>query len=584
MPDRRRFLIATATALAATAVTGPSAAAAAGPPSAAATTRPNIVLVLADDLGSGELGAYGQRLISTPALDRLAAEGMLFTDAYAGAPVCAPSRCSLLTGLHSGHATVRQNPFSGPQAALTADDTTFAEPLRAVGYRTALFGKWGFGPEAAHQPSHPNQRGFDEFYGYIDHNHAHDYYPDHLWHNGVKEALPANTDGAKGTYAPDAFLARSVDFVKNTSGPFLLCYAPTLPHSPSDVPGTGAYATRPWPEADKGHAAQVTLLDTHVAELVRALRDSGKAADTVVIVTSDNGPHEEGGVDPDRFDANGPLRGYKRNLYEGGVRVPLLVWSPGRVPAGTVARPTPFTDLLPTLADLAGAPRPRDVDGLSLAGLLTTGTGAPRHAHLYWYRNDPWSTPRAAREDGGRILTLAEAVREERWKAVRFAPGRDRTAPDDRWHVELYDLAADRGERTDVAAAHPDVAARLVAAMRAAWADDYRRVPFGLRLEVPAGVGAGGAYEIAVTVSNGSAGPWAGVAPVVTGPAGWGLRRTSGPARADLPVGGTLRQTWRLTVPAGAAVTGRSLAAAATGTWAGRALRFDAGHRFPAPG
>ncbi|MFD4259123.1 sulfatase-like hydrolase/transferase [Streptomyces sp. NPDC058534] len=574
MPSRRQFLIAgaTATALAATAV--------ADPPATAGTRRPNIVLILADDLGYGELGAYGQRLMHTPALDRLAEEGLRFTDAYAGAPVCAPSRCSLLTGLHGGHARVRQNPFSGPQGALTADDTSFAEPLRAVGYRTALYGKWGFGPETAHQPSHPNQRGFDDFYGYIDHDHAHDYYPEYLWHNETKEALPGNADGGKGTFAPDAFLARCVDFIKNTEGPFLLYHAPNLPHAPSDVPDTSEYDAEPWSAADKGHAAQVTLLDTHVSAVMKALRDSGKAADTVVLVAGDNGPHEEGGVNPDVFRASGPLRGYKRNLYDGGIRVPFLAWSPGRVLPGTTDRPTHFADLLPTLADLAGAPRPRDVDGLSLAKLLTTGTGDRQHDHLYWYRNDPWSTPRAAREDGGRILTLAEATRGDHWKAVRFAPDRDRTAPDDLWHVELYDLDADPGERTDLAAAHPDVAARLVAVMRDAWVEDYRRVPFGVRLTAPDHVEPGRSYEITATVANGSAVSWRDTRLRLTGPRGWRLRRTSGPARADLPSGGVLRQSWRVAVPAGAAVEDGQLKARSSGNWGGRTIRFTAEHRF----
>ena len=469
MSSRRQFLTATATttALAFTAA-GVRPAAGAAPP----RTRPNIVLVLADDLGYGDIGAYGQRLMKTPVLDRLAAEGLRFTEAYAGAPVCAPSRCSLLTGLHSGHATVRQNPFDGPQGSLTARDTTFAEPLKAVGYRTALYGKWGFGPQEAGQPSHPNERGFDDFYGYIDHDHAHAYYPEQLWHNGALEDVPGNADGGRRTFAPDLFADRAVEFITSTDEPFLLYYAPNLPHAPSDVPDTSEYDDRPWSDADKGHAAQVTLLDTHVGRLIRALRESGKAENTVVIVAGDNGPHEEGGVDPDLFDANGPLRGYKRNLYEGGIRVPFLVWSAGRVPAGTTDRPTPFTDLLPTFAELAGAPRPEGVDGLSIARLLATGGGGPRHEHLYWYRNDPYSSPLAARADRGRILQLAEAAREERWKAVRFAPGRDRTVPDDQWDVELYDLRTDPGEQTDVSADHPEITRRLVAVMRDSWREE----------------------------------------------------------------------------------------------------------------
>ncbi|XKK64650.1 NEW3 domain-containing protein [Streptomyces sp. ARC32] len=224
------------------------------------------------------------------------------------------------------------------------------------------------------------------------------------------------------------------------------------------------------------------------------------------------------------------------------------------------------------------------MDGLSLAKLLTTGTEGPRHEHLYWYRNDPWSTPRAAREDGGRILTLAEAAREGHWKAVRFAPARDRTVPDDRWHVELYDLDTDFGERTDVAAAHPDITAGLVAVMREAWVEEYQRVPFGVRLTGPGLVEPGCAHEVTATVANGSAEPWPGTVLRLTGPRGWRLRRTSGPVRADLAPGEVLRQTWRVTVPADATAEAR-LTAESRSARAGRTIRFTAEHRFtPSPG
>ncbi len=219
---------------------------------AAAVRPPNLVVVLADDLGYGELGAYGQKLITTPRIDALAADGLRFTDAYSTAAVCAPSRCSLLTGLHTGHATVRANP-SGAQGSLTAADTTFAQVLRARGYRTGLIGKWGFGPESAGQDSHPNARGFEEFHGYIDHGHAHQYYPQYLWHDGAKETIPANANGARGAYAPDLLRRRALDFIdRHAAEPFLLFLTPTVPHAPSDVPGTGAYASRDWSEANKG--------------------------------------------------------------------------------------------------------------------------------------------------------------------------------------------------------------------------------------------------------------------------------------------------------------------------------------------
>ncbi|WP_405706184.1 arylsulfatase [Streptomyces xanthophaeus] len=337
--------------------------------------------MLADDLGYGELGAYGQKLIATPRLDRLATEGLRFTDAYATAAVCAPSRASLLTGLHTGHSPVCANPAAA-QGSLTSADTTFAEVLRARGYRTAVIGKWGFGPEAAGQDSHPAARGFEEFYGYIDHSHAHQYYPQYLWHNDAKETIAANAGGAKAVYAPDLLEQRALDFIDdNAAQPFLLLLTPNVPHAPSDVPDTSAYAGRTWSASNKGHAAQVSSFDSLVGKVVDRLRALGLEQDTVLLVTSDNGPHEEGGVDPDLFDANGPLRGYKRNLYEGGVRVPLIAWGPGRVRQGASNRITSLADVLPTLAELAGAPAPTDVDGLSAAPLLGGSADSARHGH-----------------------------------------------------------------------------------------------------------------------------------------------------------------------------------------------------------
>ncbi|NUP02733.1 MAG: sulfatase-like hydrolase/transferase, partial [Nonomuraea sp.] len=286
--------------------------------------RPNIVVILADDLGWGEIGSQGQRLIDTPNLDRLADEGVRFATAYSGAPLCAPSRCALLTGLHAGHGTVRENPEGGEQHALTSADLTFAELLQLAGYRTACVGKWGFGPERAGQDSHPNARGFGEFFGYIGHKHAHQYYPRYLWHNGTKVHLGGRS------YAPDLFRERAIDFIRTRGeDPFLLYFASNLPHAPSVVPGdAGPYEDEPWTRANRRHAAQVTRLDSDVAALVRTLREEGVAGSTLVLFTSDNGPHHEKGVTPELFDSNGPLRGDKRDLYEGGIRVPLIAWSP----------------------------------------------------------------------------------------------------------------------------------------------------------------------------------------------------------------------------------------------------------------
>ncbi|MFE2560645.1 sulfatase-like hydrolase/transferase [Streptomyces sp. NPDC059352] len=587
MPSRRRFLAgSTATlglgALPATGAVGAAAGAvatAAGPAAAAVpedTTRPpNLIVVLADDLGYGELGAYGQKLISTPRLDGLAADGLRFTDAYSTAAVCAPSRCSLLTGLHTGHATVRANP-SGAQGSLTAADTTFAQLLRARGYRTGVIGKWGFGPESADQDSHPNARGFEEFHGYIDHGHAHQYYPAYLWHNGAKEPVPANADGAKGAYAPDLLRQRALDFLdRHAAEPFLLLLTPTVPHAPSDIPDTGDYASRPWTTANKGHAAQVGLFDSLVGDVVDRLHALGLADDTVLLVTSDNGPHEEGGVNPDLFDANGPLRGYKRNLYEGGVRVPLVAWGPGRVLPGTSDRPTPLTDLLPTLAELGGAPAPTDVDGLSAAPLLTGGGNAARHDHLYWFRDERGVTSRADAQDRKRSTRLAEGLRKDRWKAVRFAPVRDHALPDDQWQVELYDLTTDLGETSDLADRYPARVAELVALMRSSWRDEYPRTAFGTALTVPPLAVPGQTFAVTATLSNGSARAWNSAAVNLRAPAGWTVRATSPAAAAQLAPGARLAAAWEVTPPTGTpSATPWTLTAEGTALAPGGAVRY----------
>ncbi|MFE5486352.1 sulfatase-like hydrolase/transferase [Streptomyces sp. NPDC056527] len=562
MPSRRTFLagstaalgLATATATAA----GPAqAASSVAVPDAAegpGTRLPNFVVVLADDLGYGDLGAYGQKLIATSRLDRLAAEGLRFTDAYSTAAVCAPSRCSLLTGLHTGHSTVRANPSSGGQGSLTAHDTTFAEVLRARGYRTAVIGKWGFGPEAAGQDSHPAARGFEEFYGYIDHSHAHQYYPAYLWHNDVKEPIPANAGGAKAVYAPDLLEQRALEFIgAHASEPFLLFLTPNVPHAPSDIPDSSAYADRSWTAANKGHAAQVTYFDSLVGKVVDRLRELGLEEDTIVLVTSDNGPHEEGGVNPDLFDANGPLRGYKRNLYEGGVRVPLIAWGPGRVRQGISDRPTPLTDVLPTLAELGGAPSPTDVDGLSAAPLLAGSPDAARHGHLYWFRDERGVTSRANAQDGGRATWLAEAVRRDNWKAVRFAPERDHTLPDEQWQVELYDLATDRGETLNVVDKHPARTAELVALMRSSWKDSYPRVPFGTRLTLPGLAVPGQAFTVTATLDNGSSRPWTKASLALHAPDAWIVTPTSPTTANQLAAGGRLTASWRVTPPASSA-------------------------------
>jgi arylsulfatase A len=564
MPSRRAFLSSGAVAVGTAALLmrhgrdiGPAGEAEAEAetegPGTPAGERPNVVVILADDLGYGELGAYGQRLIRTPHLDRLAAEGLRFTDAYSAAPVCAPSRCALLTGLHSGHSRVRYNPDGDPEStALRDGDTTFAEVLRARGYRTACVGKWGFGPERSGQASHPNSRGFEEFYGYITHSHAHEYYPSYIWHNGDKVPLPENADGRKVVYAPDLFRDHAVGFIrKHRNEPFLLFFSCSLPHAPNDVADLGPYGDRPWPDPNKRHAAQVTRLDDYIGAILAALREHNLADSTIVLVTSDNGPHEEGRVNPDMFDANGPLRGYKRNMYEGGIRIPLIAWSPRLIRPGTSDRPTQQTDLLPTLAELAGAPAPRDIDGRSVARLLEGRPGdTPAHPYLYFSRRDTYVTPRADLTERQRLSRLAEAVRQDRWKAVRFAPGGDRTAPDDKWQAELYDLRSDPGETQDLAGSHPAVLGRLVALMREAWVDTYDRQPFGLSVHAPEVLRPGAAHTIAATLSNGSSRPWTGPRFRLDAPGGWQVRPVSRNDPGRLAPGAQVSCEWRVTVPA----------------------------------
>ncbi|MEU6200050.1 sulfatase-like hydrolase/transferase [Streptomyces sp. NPDC047061] len=566
MPSRRRFLTGAAAAPVALAAVGgcedgdaaqPAAEhprptvkpAVAAPAAQHPSDRLNFVVILADDLGYGELGSYGQQLMHTPRLDALAAEGLRFTQAYAPAPVCAPSRCSMLTGLHGGHATVRTNPWGpGGQGALTDRDFTFAEALRALGYRTGLIGKWGFGPNTPGiTPSHPNARGFEEFYGYLTHHHAHDYFPEYLWHNGTREEIPANKDGAQQVYAPDLISERALGFLNtHRDEPFLLYLAPTVPHAPSKDPHVGAYADRPWTGPNKRHAAQVTTFDTLVGDVTDKLTALGLADNTVVLVTSDNGPHEEAGTDPDLFDGNGPLRGYKRNLYEGGIRVPFIAWSPRHVKAGTTDRPTPLTDLLPTLADLAGAPAPADVDGLSIAPLLRGSAAAARHDSLYFYRNHDGVTARQNAADQGRGDRLAEALRSGDLKAVRFAPGQNRRVPDDQWDVELYDLARDPGEEHDLAAARPARADALVKLMHASWAPVYPRKPFGVTLEVG---GRGTEFTVTATLANGSARPWNAARLTLDTPSGWLVHARDTATAPRLDPGERHTVHWRVTRP-----------------------------------
>src|SRR5215207_4662429 len=391
--------------------------------------------------------ADGQRFIRTPNLDRMAREGVRFTDAYAPSPVCAPSRASLMTGLHQGHARVRGNMGrNNERVPLKDEDVTVAEVLKGAGYRTGVVGKWGLGEPGT--TGTPGRQGFDYFFGYLNQNHAHDYYPEYLWRNDERV-------NAKGTYSHDLMTSEALAFVRRGGeAPFFLYLAYTLPHANNElmretgngmeVPSDAPYTREPWTPQQRNYAAMVTRLDADVGELIRLLKEMDIDRETVVIFTSDNGPQgrDEGGYDQTLFDSNGPFRGLKRELYEGGIRVPLLVRWPGRVRAGAAsAHPVTLCDLMPTAAALAGARAPSVTDGVSLQSLLLGGR-APLRGALYWEFHE-----------GG----FAQAVRMGDWKAVR--KGLDGA-------VELYDLKADPGETRDVASRHPAVVRRAEAVMR----------------------------------------------------------------------------------------------------------------------
>ena len=452
----------------------------------AAAPRPNIIFILADDLGYGELGCYGQKLIQTPHLDRMAAEGIRFTQFYAGSTVCAPSRSVLLTGKHLGHTTVRGNAGPNNPAAqmLRADDVTVAKVLKESGYATGVIGKWGLGePDSA---GHPNRQGFDYWFGFLSQHHAHNHYPDHLWRNGDRVPLPnvvtrLGLDGAgyateRVQYAGDLFAAEALQFVeRNREKPFFLYLALTVPHANNErtralkdgqeVPDYAPYTDKDWTQPNKGQAAMITRMDKQIGELLAKLKQLGLEEKTLVLFTSDNGPHKEGGNDPQFFQASGPLRGLKRDLFEGGIRMPFLARWPGRIKAGGVSGHVGyFGDFLATAAELAGATPPKDLDSLSFVPTLLGDAGAQaRHEFLYW----------EFFERGFNRAVLLEG----RWKGIRL---QRRSAP-----MQLYDLANDLGEKDNVAAANPGIVERIATLMKTAHVDS----PLWPVVDPPAGAG-----------------------------------------------------------------------------------------------
>lgn len=440
--------------------------------------KPNIVFILADDLGYGDLSCNGQKNFTTPNLDKMAAGGMLFTQHYSGATVCAPSRSALMTGLHTGHTFIRGNKEWKPEGQwpLKADALTIAELLKQAGYVTGAFGKWGLGYPRSE--GDPNNQGFDEFFGYNCQRMAHNYYPGHLWDNQQKVEIPENSGDKFEVYAPQLIHQRVLQFIeKNKDKPFFLFYPNVIPHAEMLLPEEnlagfrgkflpekafkgaepgdtdfreGPYGTQP--ESHAAFAAMVTLLDKQVGEVLTKLRELGLEKNTLVIFSSDNGPHQEGGADPDYFDSNGPLKGYKRDLYEGGIRVPTIAFWEGKIVAGSKSEHiSAFWDFLPTVAEVAGIQAPENIDGISYLPALL-GNEQPQHDHLYWEFH----------ELGGR-----KAVRKGDWKLVQynvFDPAKTTT--------ELYNLSNDIGEENNVAAENPEKVNELLVLMNSARIDN----------------------------------------------------------------------------------------------------------------
>jgi uncharacterized sulfatase len=436
---------------------------------AAEARRPNILLILADDLGYGDLGCYGQELIRTPYLDRMASEGLRFTQFYAGSTVCAPSRCVLMVGQHTGRCSVRGNADKYRQS-LTEQDFTVAELLKREGYVTAVIGKWGLGEEDT--PGHPHRKGFDYFYGFLNQTHAHNYYPEFVWRNWEQvrlrnvllrqgkpyEQLGAGIAEKKLDYVHDLFTQEALAFIRqHRDQPFFLYLAYTIPHANNEatretgdgqeVPDYGIYVQYDWPNPDKGQAAMITRMDADVGRILDLLKELGIAERTLVLFSSDNGPHREGGQNFERFRPAGPLRGLKRDLYEGGIRVPLIAWWPGTIPPGTASDHVGyFGDFFATAAELVGVPVPEGLDSISfLPTLLGKSQEQKQHRYLYWEFYERGSS---------------QAVRAGKWKAVRKPMIHGRT--------ELYDLEADLAESTDLAEQFPEVVVQMEAFMKEA--------------------------------------------------------------------------------------------------------------------
>lgn len=424
---------------------------------------PNLIWVMADDLGWGDLGCYGQKVITTPQIDKMAEEGLRFTQYYAGATVCAPSRSVLITGQHHGRTRVRGNAGrNNPEIqALMPGDPSVASVLKQAGYRTALIGKWGLGNIGKAEMGLPHKHGFDEFFGFLSQRHAHNHFTDFLWRNQEKISLPNTVvpvgDSGAGystdqvIFVDDLFADEALKFVsKNQDRPFFLYWSMIIPHANNErnsklgdganVPDYGPYGTEDWPDQDKGQAAMITRMDSYMGRLMDHLELLGIADNTLVIFTSDNGPHDESSHNLERFDPNGPYSGIKRSLKDGGIRVPFIAWWPGTVEPGVTDHAGYFADWMPTAAELAGTTFESDTDGISIAPLLKGKTlKQESHEFMYWEFSERGF--------------LQAVLYDGRWKGHR------RGAPDA--PIKLYDVDNDPAEKNNVADKHPEITQKI---------------------------------------------------------------------------------------------------------------------------
>lgn len=427
-------------------------------------SKPNIIYILADDLGYGDLGCYGQEKVETPNIDKMAQMGIMFTDHYSGSTVCAPSRSSLMDGKHTGHTFIRGNKGMKPegQHPIPSSTITVAKLLNDAGYATGAFGKWGLGGPGSEGV--PWNQGFDEFYGYLCQSLAHNYYPEYLWHNDKKVFLEGNKNDGIGQYGHDEYHKMALNFIDtHKDGPFFLFCPYIIPHAELLAPEDelwekydGKFPEKIYKGIDEGRryrkggygsqekphtafAAMVSRLDRSVGEILSKLEELGIADNTLVIFTSDNGPHKEGGADPAFFNSSGSLRGHKRSLYEGGIRVPFVACWPGQIKEGSRSdHPSAFWDFLPTATELAGIESPDDLDGISmLPSLLGDEENQKKHKFLYWEFHE-----------GG----IKQAVRMGKWKAVRFGTEEP---------LELYDISTDIHEDKNIADQNPEVVKKI---------------------------------------------------------------------------------------------------------------------------